>query len=77
MKYFIIIFLIFSVSFTGCKPKLHILPNDEIYSCPNDLHVLSDKPGKCPNDNKDLVKKHITEEQRQMIINGSYTKAKN
>ena len=65
------------VTAIGCKPKLHPLANDEIYTCPHDVHVLSDKPGKCPNDNMDLVKQRITDEQRQMMRDGTYTKAKN
>ena len=76
------IFLIFILSillFTSCnrKHKVEILPNDEIYTCPTHVHVIDDHPAKCPEDDTThLVRMKITEEQREMLKNGSFERAK-
>lgn len=64
------------IVFIGCKHKVEILPNDEIYTCPNHVHTLDDHPAKCPKDGIELIKMKITEEQRQMLKDGDYDKAK-
>lgn len=72
----IIIFLLIALLFVGCKHKVHILPNDEIYTCKNHVHVLDDHPAKCPFDGSELIKAKITEEQRQMLTDRDYERVK-
>ena len=72
----LILILFLSVIFFACKHKVEVLPGDEIYTCPNHVHTLDDHPAKCPKDNVDLIKMKITEEQKQMLKDGDYDKAK-
>ena len=76
MKLFVIIFLIFIISFSACKHKVHILPNDEIYTCKEHVHVIDDHPAKCPIDGSELIKAKITEEQRHLLGNRDYERVK-
>ena len=75
-----LLFILFSLllSFFACtqKHKVHILPNDEIYTCKEHIHVIDDHPAKCPFDGSDLIKKKIIEEQRKMLENGDFDRAK-
>lgn len=71
---FTVIFL-----FAACKQKhkVEILPNDEIYTCPTHVHVIHDHPAKYPEgDATHLVRRKITEEQREMLKNGNFDGAK-
>lgn len=72
----IMILLIVIVLFIGCKHKVHILPNDEIYMCKEHVHVIDDHPAKCPLDGSELIKKKITEKQRRMIEDNNFERAK-
>ena len=72
----VIIILFLSIMFIACKHKVHILPDDEIYTCKEHVHVLDDHPAKCPLDGSDMIKTKITEEQRQMLKDGTYERAK-
>lgn len=74
----ILLLFAFILLLSACKPKhpIHLLPNDEIYTCPNDVHVIDDHPAKCPDDGAQLVRKRITEEQRELLITGKYERAK-
>ena len=81
MKAIISFAIIFILSFAlaACKQKhkVSLLPNDEIYTCPTHVHVIDDHPAKCPEDDTtDLVKRKITEEQREMLKNGNFDRAK-
>jgi hypothetical protein len=57
----IVLFLVF-LSFSACKHKVKILPNNEIYTCKVHVHVSDDHPAKCPLDDSDITKTKITEE---------------
>ena len=74
----IIALLLVIVLFTRCNRshKVHILPYDEIFTCKNHVHVIDDHPAKCPLDGTDLIKKKITEEQRKMIEDNNFERAK-
>lgn len=71
----IVLFLVF-LSFSACKHKVKILPNNEIYTCKVHVHVSDDHPAKCPLDGSDIIKTKITEEQLQMLKRCTYQKAK-
>ena len=67
--------LAFTVLFS-CKHKVEILPNDEIYTCLNHVHVIDDHPAKCPFDKTELIKTKITDEQRKMLKDRDYERVK-
>ena len=72
ISFYIIGLILITGIFNSCTSKVHILPNNEIYTCKFRVHVLDDHPAKCPIDTSVLIKLKITEEQRQMLENGGY-----
>ena len=52
----------------------HILETGEVYTCKMHHEVMGDKPGVCPKCGMDLVKQKITDAQRKMLKEGTYTK---
>lgn len=52
----------------------HILETGEVYTCKMHNEVIGDKPGVCPKCGMTLVKQKITDAQRKMLKEGTYTK---
>ena len=70
-----------AVFFTACSgngsnAKTEQLAKDETYTCTMHNEVMSDKPGKCPKCEMNLVKQKMTAEQIKMMKEGTYTKPK-
>ena len=68
-------------AFTSCtgnssNAKTEQLAKDETYTCTMHNEVMSDKPGKCPKCEMNLVKQKMTAEQIKMMKEGTYTKPK-
>ncbi len=75
------IFLSAAVMFTACSgdgsnAKTEQLAKDETYTCTMHNEVMSDKPGKCPKCEMNLVKQKMTDEQMKMMKEGTHTKPK-
>ena len=51
-----------------------ILETGEVYTCKMHNEVIGDKPGVCPKCGMTLVKQKITDTQRKMLKEGTYTK---
>ena len=60
----------------GSNAKTEQLAKDETYTCTMHNEVMSDKPGKCPKCEMNLVKQKMTAEQIKMMKEGTYTKPK-
>lgn len=56
--------------------RLNSITNNEIYTCTEHVHLLDDHPAECAIEGSELIKKSITEEQRRMIENRDYERAK-
>lgn len=75
------IFLSAALMFTACSgngsnAKTEQLAKDETYTCTMHNEVMSDKPGKCPKCEMNLVKQKMTDEQMKMMKEGTHTKPK-
>ncbi|WP_462220491.1 heavy metal-binding domain-containing protein [Ferruginibacter sp.] len=75
------ILLCAALVFTACtgnssNAKTEQLAKDETYTCTMHNEVMSDKPGKCPKCEMNLVKQKMTAEQMKMMKEGTYTKPK-
>jgi hypothetical protein len=77
------ILFFFAAEFTACNndknkgnTQKEALTADEMYTCTMHNEVMSDKPGKCPKCEMDLVKQKMTAEQKKMMDEGTYTKPK-
>jgi transcription initiation factor IIE alpha subunit len=84
-KVLLIAAVLFSITaaFTACNndkskdsTQKETLTGDEMYTCSMHNEVMSDKPGKCPKCDMDLVKQKMTEEQKKMMKEGTHTKPK-
>ena len=77
------VLFLFAAAFTACnndkskdKTQKEMLTKDEMYTCKMHNEVMSDKAGKCPKCGMDLVKQKMTEDQKKMMDEGTYTKPK-
>ena len=75
------IFLSAALMFNACSgngsnAKTEQLAKDETYTCTMHNEVMSDKPGKCPKCEMNLVKQKMTDEQMKMMKEGTHTKPK-
>lgn len=61
----------------GSNAKTEQLAKDETYTCTMHNEVMSEKPGKCPKCEMNLVKQKMTDGQMKMMKEGSYTKPGN
>ena len=56
--------------------KRLVMISDSMYTCKMDQDVMSEKPGKCPKCGMTLVKQKMTDDQKRMMKEGTYTKPK-
>ena len=59
---------------TDSSAMQHEMVAREMYTCTMHNEVMSDKPGKCPKCEMNLVKQKMTEEQMKMMKEGTYIK---
>ena len=62
------------VTQTDTSGMHHIMETGEVYTCIMDSDVIGDKPGLCPKCGMTLVKRKITDSQRKMLKERTYTK---
>ncbi|MEO5782001.1 MAG: heavy metal-binding domain-containing protein [Ginsengibacter sp.] len=53
-----------------------VMGTDEMYTCTMHNEVMSEKPGKCPKCEMNLVKQKMTDAQMKMMKEGTYVKPK-
>ncbi len=66
--------------FTACsdsnKAPTEQLAKDETYTCSMHNEVMGQGPGECPKCNMKLEKQKMTDAQKKMMQDGTYTKPK-
>jgi len=65
-----------STTQTDTSGMRQVTVTDEMYTCKMHQDVISDKPGKCPTCEMNLVKQKMTDEQKKMLKEGTYIKPK-
>jgi Heavy metal binding domain len=65
-----------STTQTDTSGMRQVMVTDEMYTCTMHNEVMSDKPGKCPKCEMNLVKQKMTDEQMKMMEEGTYIKPK-
>ena len=65
-----------STTQTDTSGMRQVMVTDTMYTCKMHQNVISDKPGKCPKCEMDLVKQKMSDEQKKMLKEGTYIKPK-